>query len=67
MGVIKKAICDRCGKEFSGTAYRVYVYAEDLNGGLTVEAATQNIATNMSDGRVYCPDCVNLLRKEFKF
>lgn len=35
MGIITKTICDRCGKEIEGTVYKFYLYAEDVNGGLT--------------------------------
>lgn len=67
MGIITKAICDRCGNEIEGTVYKFYLYAEDVNGGLTFEAAAQNVSTNMGGGKTYCSKCVNDLRKEFKF
>lgn len=62
-----KVYCDRCGEYIQGAAYHVYVYAEDVNGGNTCESAVQNLKTNLSGGNYYCPDCVNKLRKEFKF
>lgn len=67
MGIITKEICDRCENEIEGTLYRFYLYAEDVKGGLTCEAACQNISTNMGCGKTYCSKCVNDLRKEFKF
>lgn len=63
----KVAICDRCGKEFTGTCYSLRVYAEDTAGGLTCEAASQNIRTNLAHDHIYCPVCMGELRTAFNF
>lgn len=71
MPLVKKAICDCCGKEFTGTVYYLQVWAGDINGGVTAEAASQNIITcfqsTFTGDKTYCPDCMNNIRKEFNF
>lgn len=70
MAFVKRAICDCCGKEFTGTVYYLQVWAEDVNGGVTMEAATQNIQTrfqSLAGDKTYCPECMSRIRKEFNF
>ncbi len=70
MGFVKKAICDSCKDEVTDTVYFLQVWAEDVNGGLTLEAATQNIKTrmeNLAGGKCYCPKCMARIRKQFNF
>lgn len=61
------ATCDRCGDQVIGTYYSLRVYAEDTKGGLTLEAASQNVRTNLAKDKTYCPRCMEQFRKEFKF
>ena len=46
--------CDKCGKEISHVAYSLVCYAEDVSaqsgGGISEEAAAQNIKQNMELG-----------------
>lgn len=67
MGMVKKAICDCCGKEFKGTYYYLLVYAKSTEGGLTFEAAAQNLQTNLSKDKIYCPECMAKIRDQFHF
>lgn len=61
-----KMICDRCGKEITGTSYyTVRIYAEDINPTVSYEVtastALQNVSTNMmalyNSIPQYCKEC----------
>lgn len=60
--------CDKCGKEISHVAYSLVCYAEDVSaqsgGGISEEAAAQNIKQNMELGtfenkteKILCKEC----------
>lgn len=67
MPVVKSIVCDCCGKEVQGTYYLLQVWADDTRGGVTAEMAGQNMVTNLSRDKTYCPDCISRIRKEFNF
>lgn len=66
----RRAICDSCKEEFTGTVYFLQVWAEDVNGGVTLEAAAQNVKTrmeNLAGGKCYCSKCMARIREQFNF
>lgn len=63
---MKKIICDRCGDEcVNGTYYTIDIYGYDMDDtpkyGISVDAANQNLGTNLSKvwgtEQRYCKKC----------
>ena len=68
MGFKTIAQSDCCGKEFEGMVYFLQVWAEDTHGGVDIRAASQNLKNFMSpEGKCYCSECMEKIRKSFNF
>jgi hypothetical protein len=68
-------ICDRCGKECSGTTYyTIEIYGKDIipsnDGRQSFTTVLENLASNsmkiFGGGKHYCEECKNALKQFLK-